>query len=432
MKAIYRKKSAYPGNPFIEAMPEQMKSSALMTSLTHIPKIPKNISLLPSQQRASHTTKILETFFPLSYSPLVYNLIYQGMISSYASKKSFQSIQKALQLPVEIQSKVYLTQAVSASILGVAGVGKSSTIARILATFPQVIEHSNYKGNLFFCKQITYLNIQTPNDCSVKSCCIQIFAELDLLLGTSYAPKGQAGRGQTVDAFITRLSQLCITHHIGIIVIDEIQNIVSMNRKSGYDSRLIRFFVQLMNDTGVSILLVGTPEVGFFFDKQPHLARRTRGLRINPLDFSSAFEQLLNTLWAQQVVKIYEPLSEQLGGLLYEISNGVPALLAQALHLAQQLAISSGQECLNEKVLRETALLYQLQQPSTHILGTAASSFPSHQSPHAIAIKEITPKGKGRPKAYRDADDIISIFEGKENLAECFKERGWLQEMKYD
>lgn len=434
MRAVYRENPAYPDNPFAETLPVQMEGDELIKSLERKELVSEKVRDLPTQQRLSYAAKAMEVFLPLGYTHLIYSLIYQGILSSYANKNSVDAVRQMVRIK-EAQDKglapatqTFMTQAASASVLGVPGIGKSTTIMRILDTLPQVIEHARYKGRAFFCKQITYLNVQTPNDCSVKGCCIEILAAIDAALGTDYAPKGQTGRGQTVDAMIAKLSQLCLTHHVGIIIVDEIQNIVSMNQKGGYDSKLIRFFVQLMNDTGVAVLLVGTPEVGAFFDRHPHLARRTRGLRIMPLEYGTTFEKLLDMLWAEQVVKIYEPLNGNLKQVLYEVSGGVPALLAQVLYYAQQYAITSGKERLNEEVIKETAIMYQLRKPSAASQGTAASDFKLLGDNHE-GVKEIQYANKGRPKAFREEDDILLIYDrcnGVQELLKQFKRRNWI------
>jgi len=435
MKAKYRKNPTYPNNPFIEALPPQLGNTELMTVITQIPKVPPAVRELSTQTRLSYASKVLETYLPLDYAPHIYNMLYQGIIGSYVNKNTVEQVRQSTRIYEAIQqgkvpnTNTYATQAASGSILGVPGIGKTSTIIRILGTIPQVIEHERYGGESFFCKQINWIRMECPNDCSVKACCVEIFSQIDKLLGTSYAPKGQAGRGQTVDMMIARLSQLCLTHHIGVLVIDEIQNVVTMNKKGGFDSRLIRFFVQLMNDTGISVVLVGTPEVGAFFDRQPHLARRTRGPRIAALEYGDVFIRLLEVLWEQQSTQIYEPLSDALKGLLYEISGGIPALLAQIIHFAQQYAITSGSERLSEQVLKETAKLYRLRKSSSAQAGTSASSFRT-----AVDGVENGPAignhHKGRPKVFREPDDITVMFaESPMTILRQLQKRGWVHEI---
>lgn len=244
--------------------------------------------------------------------------------------------------------------------------------------------------------------------------------QIDRILGTEYAVKAVRRQSVTLDALVSQLSQLCITHNIGIIIIDEIQNVLSASTKRGNNSRLVRFLAQLMNDTGICAVLVGTPEVGALFDSEPHLARRTRGLRIGALEYGELFHHLLSGLWQMQYTQIYQPLTERLEGLLFEISGGLPALLAQVIALAQTQAIESGTEILSEEVIRKTVSIYRLRAPfDTNAVTDPAPDFQVAKS----ILSQDEPQGKrGRPKCYRDSGDLLVLFQcNKENV-------NWLKE----
>ena len=382
---------------------------------------------MSSVERLSHCNKIYEAFYPLHFAPTIYNLLYNGMIGSYAQKNSVKAIRQmaAIQNAINRNQRpcttTFSTQSISCSILGTSGIGKSSTIARILNLFPQVIEHTEFEGSPFFCKQINYLNVQCPSDCSVKAMCTDILLQIDRILRTEYAVKAVRRQSVTLDALVAQLSQLCITHNIGVIIIDEIQNVLSASTKSGNHGRLVRFLVQLMNDTGICAVLVGTPEVGAFFDSEPHLARRTRGLRIGALEYGEPFHHLLAGLWQMQYTQIYQPLTDRLEGLLFEISGGLPALLAQVIALAQTHAIESGAEVLSEEVIRKTVSQSRLRAPSdTKAVTDPASDF---QTVKSILFQD-EPQGKrGRPKCYRDSGDLLALFQNNRENASRLKEQ---------
>lgn len=427
MKAEYRFVPAYPDNPFISSLPKRLTAGELMEKIqSSIPPWDRSVQM-SSVERLSHCNKIYEAFYPLHFAPTIYNLLYNGMISSYAEKNSVKAIRQMTTIKTAIDlnqrpcTTSFSTQSISCSILGASGIGKSSTIARILNLFPQVIEHMEFEGSPFFCKQINYLNVQCPSDCSVKAMCTDILLQIDRILGTEYAVKAMRRQSVTLDALVAQLSQLCITHNIGVIIIDEIQNVLSASTKSGNHTRLVRFLVQLMNDTGICAVLVGTPEVGAFFDSEPHLARRTRGLRIGALGYGEPFHHLLAGLWKMQYTKIYQPLTEKLEGLLFEISGGIPALLAQVIALSQTQAIESGAEVLSEEVIRKTASLYRLRAPSdTNAVTDPASDFQAVKS----ILPQDEPQGKrGRPKRYRDSGDLLVLFQNNRENVSRLKER---------
>ncbi|MEI2614896.1 MAG: ATP-binding protein [Methylotenera sp.] len=58
----------------------------------------------------------------------------------------------------------------SLSLIGCSGSGKSTTLNRILATYPQVIFHEKYNFT-----QIVYLKLDCPHDGSLKNLCYHFF-----------------------------------------------------------------------------------------------------------------------------------------------------------------------------------------------------------------------------------------------------------------
>lgn len=61
----------------------------------------------------------------------------------------------------------FVAQADTGSILGVPGIEKTVTVQRSLGLLPQVIEHTEYQGHPSFCKQVLYLRVECPSDCSI-------------------------------------------------------------------------------------------------------------------------------------------------------------------------------------------------------------------------------------------------------------------------
>ena len=135
----------------------------------------------------------------------------------------------------------YATQADTGSILGVPGIGKTSAIRRSLALMPQVIEHTEYQGHPFFCKQVLYLHVECPSDCSVKTLAMNLIAALDKAIGSDYLNVLMSLRSAAASAIATQLKILCINHHIGVILVDEIQNAVITAKKNRQVKPLIKF-----------------------------------------------------------------------------------------------------------------------------------------------------------------------------------------------
>ena len=105
---------------------------------------------------------------------------------------------------------------------------------------------------------------------------------LDKAIGSHYLDSTQGLRSASASAIATQTKILLANNHVGLLVIDEIQNAVMTARKNRQEKPLLRFLVELTNETLTSIYFVGTPIAEELFVSQEHLKRRTRGIRLAP------------------------------------------------------------------------------------------------------------------------------------------------------
>ena len=106
----------------------------------------------------------------------------------------------------------FVAQADTGSVLGVPGIGKTVTVQRSLGLLPQVIEHTEYQGHPFFCKQVLYLRVECPSDCSIKTLAFNILAVLDRAIASDYLNRLTLMKSISVSAIATQVKILCMTH----------------------------------------------------------------------------------------------------------------------------------------------------------------------------------------------------------------------------
>ena len=102
--------------------------------------------------------------------------------------------------------------------------GKSTNLHKILSLYDQVIFHPKLSTY-----QIVWLKVDCPHAGSLKGLCTDIFMAIDELLGTTYHTKFSS-RNHTEDLMLAQVAQLANTHHLGLLVIDEMQNLVNARR----------------------------------------------------------------------------------------------------------------------------------------------------------------------------------------------------------
>lgn len=156
--------------------------------------------------------------------------------------------------------------------------------------------------------------------------------------------------------------------HIGILIIDEIQNCVGSRNGRG----LVAMLTQLINSSGISIGLIGTPETLSLFESAFQLARRSLGLQYNSLKKDSYFNSFCKILFGYQYVKNRTEITPQIIDWLYDHSDGITAVVVSLIHGAQELAISTGYEkldlySLNQAYEERLQLLHGYIHPQTTI-----------------------------------------------------------------
>lgn len=309
------------------------------------------------QERRTYLTELSTWFQPMDYMYSLYDMLYRAMATTYQTKTVVESVKQLNEIYMDFRTGKertlsYSTQAYSGAVLGVPGIGKTSTIQRCLSTMPQVIVHTKYKEQPFYTKQINYLIVECPSDCSVKTLAFNILSAIDRAIGSEYFTQA-ANQSIAASAISTKLKIICMNHHIGLIVIDEIQNAIQTATRNKQTRPLIKFLVELTNETSTGICFCGTLEAEELFLKQEHLKRRTRGLRLLPLKYDMTYRKFITTLFEYQATLQKAELTEKLMKQIYDLSAGIPAYIVKIFQEAQTQAILSGKEKITYEAIKQ-------------------------------------------------------------------------------
>lgn len=167
-----------------------------------------------------------------------------------------------------------------------------------------------------------------------------------------------------------------MNHHIGLIVIDEIQNAIQTATKNRQLKPLIKFLVELTNETSTGICFCGTLEAEDLFMKQEHLKRRTRGLRLLPMKYDITYRKFISTLWEYQATLQKAELTEKLMKQIYDLSAGIPAYIVKIFQEAQTQAILSGREKITYESIKQAVSYLGIEVPKVYARGgTSISDF---------------------------------------------------------
>src|SRR4030095_3827319 len=255
--AIYRKQKVpeYQGNPLIEALPQIWTRAKVEEMLAFFPPYSEVDRKSDDELRVHLIERAREFFIPqgihLEVEIRVSCMLRRGYMQRNPLARGFgPEINSQIEtLRIQQARKVFLpSKARGFAVVGISGVGKSTTLERILQFYPQVIWHSQYGDQPLILKQLVWLKLDCPKDGSIKGLCLNFFQTVDDVLGTNYYDRYTSSR-RTVDELLPTMARVAALHCLGMLVIDEIQNL--RESSSGGQSQMLNFFVQLENTIGV-------------------------------------------------------------------------------------------------------------------------------------------------------------------------------------
>lgn len=469
--AVYLKQLVpeFVGNPLVEALPPLWPLGSVTELLSHYPPYSEEYRNLPAEVRLHMLDNAREFFIPqgihLEIHISISNMLRRGYLARNPLDRGYWlEVNRKLESFKEQSlgdKKLFLrAKARGFCIVGIGGIGKSTTVENILSLYPQVIIHTRYREQDFILKQLVWLKIQCPNDGSIKGLCLNFFGTVDAILGTNYA-QNYGSRRRSVDELLPDMARVAALHSLGALVIDEIQDL--SEAKSGGVARVLNFLVQLENTIGVPYLLIGTPKANQLFRGEFRQARRASeqgdinwqrmaqfadDLDENKkLDIDSIWEEFIRALWTYQYVQTPSPLQmdlrdDPLSNALYDESQGITAVAVTLYVLAQRRAITSRKEKITAGIIRSVAkdsqnqirgYIEQIRQGAfvkstssveTSDIGTVISSTASSNRNDDRQRVSLISSGQSGIESQSNALDVTPMAElrtDKEQAAVCLK-----------
>lgn len=349
---------------FTTKLPEMKSGNELISALSIIPEYDETICQQNQAVRLMALSDLYQIYIPSQMSLEIYSKLYLALLRSMQKKGTQMAIKQRYENYKAIQQQSYsgiLGGSDSFTIIGTSGIGKSSAISRAISL---ITENRIIETDKPYTKIIPCLIVQCPFDSSVKGLLLEILRKVDEELGTDHYIHAVKSRASTTDMLIGAVSSIAL-NNIGMLVVDEIQNVV--NSKNG--KSLIGALTQLINNSGISICMVGTPESTVFFESAMQLARRSVGLQYTTMNYDEYFQSFCKVIFKYQFLKNQTEITAAITEWLYEHSAGVVSVVISLIHDAQEIAILTGKEVLNLDTLNEAyqqrlSLLHGYIQPS--------------------------------------------------------------------
>lgn len=356
----------FKGNPLIEALPPSMSDEELFEALTLLPDFSQEQRLWPTHERI-HMLETLQNFLvPLSKHLELAHALDSMMRAGYVGRaprtpehaQIFQSIYEKQQAGIPFrQSVTSRTPQLSTSLIGLSGMGKTTTVNRWCAHIPKVIYHPDL--NVY---QVPYLHVEMPSDgSSIKGLAHGILQKLDELLpGANYFETYAGRSGRTgADSLMRSVARVMNMHLVGLLICDEVQNLSNAN-KGG--QTVMTELVSACNDLKVPILFIGTNKAAKVLSLDFRQSRRASGHGITPWDRFyphaepgeiNEWREFVEVLWAHQWTRKPAALDERLLDLLHYYSQGVIDIAIKLFASSQARAMLDGSETLTAELISD-------------------------------------------------------------------------------
>jgi len=354
----------YRGNPLLEALPPIWDDRTVVKQLASKPIFHASERTLPVHLRLHCVQRITRDFFqPLSRHLELQNSISRLIRDGYVGRNplspnyAFRARRDAYELIIRGNTSGYPVNTPTSSgfaLVGISGIGKSSSLLRILQMYPQVIMHRKFQGKDMPAPfQIVWLKMDCPHDGSIRGLCLNFLLAIDSLIGTKYYKKNAS---KNPDELLPLMAQAAAVHCLGTLVIDEIQNL--QEAKDDRAAQMLNFFVQLVNTIGLPVILVGTYKALPALNGEFRNARRNSGqgdVTWHHFKKDEEWSWLLQGLWKYQWTNQYVELDQDFIDTMYDESQGISDVAIKLFMLTQWRALDKELDCITPQLIRSVA-----------------------------------------------------------------------------
>lgn len=354
----------YRNNPLLEALPPIWDDKTVVNMLASKPIYNASERELPVHLRLHCVQRISRDFFrPLSrhleFQQSISRLIRDGYVgrNPLTPNYAFRARRDAYELIMKGNTSGYPVNTPTSAgfaLVGISGIGKSSSLLRILQMYPQVILHRKYQGQEMPAPyQIVWLKMDCPHDGSIRGLCLNFLLAVDSLVGTKYYKKNTT---KNPDELLPIMAQAAAVHCLGVLVIDEIQNL--QEAKDDRAAQMLNFFVQLVNTIGLPVILVGTYKALPALNGEFRNARRNSGQGDATWHHFKKDEEwtwLLQGLWKYQWTDTKIDLNQTFIDVMYDESQGISDIAIKLFMLTQWRALDKEIAQITPELIRSVA-----------------------------------------------------------------------------
>ena len=365
----------YKGNPLIEALPECLNLKKFMIKVLSKPNFTEDERTHNDIEREFYSERLDSCIIPNSEYYRTYKKIYKLFVKAYINRNPLNPSSTQIKYSVASNGKIphpnksKKTTADSIFITGLSGMGKSYMVENILeSVFYQNIPHQEYNGTSLNFEQLLYIKFNCPGDASKRALLLNFFKAVDKATKKTNYETENSGNNLKIYDLENNLKKVCLNHHIGAIIIDELQNLSIA--KSGGAKSAMQFFESIASEAFVSLIFIGTYDCFDIYDGNFSVARRMSkdGVvdliqpEITDPSWLKLVEKLWDVQWVQNPTKVFkskdgnndnfdESVAKGIIDAIYFCTQGITVCTTTLLKHANVYAIEQGLETITADIL---------------------------------------------------------------------------------
>lgn len=374
--ADYKEQSTerYRGNKLIEALPLPQTEDELLESLKFLPEFDKTIRDQPAHARIHELLGLTNFMVPMTSHIQLAQTLDTMMRQGYVGRRPLSREHIAIFQDIRDdelangrkkgpfrQTADTITTQLSTALIGVSGMGKTSTVRRALAHIDRVIYHPELD-----ILQIPYIHFEMPSDGKgVKALYAGIIQQFDELLPEKnyyydFVVKGRP----SAPAMGYSVRKLLNQHCVGILIADELQNI----SKTRAPDRQVMTEMTTLSNSKAPVMWIGTNKAASVLGEDLSIGRRGGSLGLGDWQALPRKEQgyaedgsaalvdgewasFMRVMWKYQWVRTPVKLTDSMMDLFFKYTQGIIDLAIKLFVVSQSRAIVDGSETLSEQLV---------------------------------------------------------------------------------
>ncbi|MEN3113208.1 AAA family ATPase [Uliginosibacterium paludis] len=372
--------SPYGDNPFINALGPIRDRREMSRALLQTPARPPDIANLPYAVRLHWLMQLREMHLPRIEELRLAESLDLATRHSYAQRSPHSpEVWSALMKEPVIQPALNMPAGV-VSLVGHSGTGKTEAVTRLLKRYPQIIAHDrlpNFAGKHL---QVAWVSVCVPPSGRTVDLAEVLMKAWDRAMLPFH--KGEPRFAHTLaqqrrygPRMLEEWRQIASSHFLGLLHLDEIQNLFKLatlsqrksrtNGKKGaghhiddywaglpiVEDQMLKWILSIANEWGMALCISGTPDGLNALRSRFSVSQRISSLghhRFQPFQVDDAefVGVFLPALLRHQYVSTPLQMSDELAHLLIELTAGIPRLLVGLWIAAHRIAFERNEDRL--------------------------------------------------------------------------------------